>query len=142
MATVLLIDSYADTRAMYAVMLRMSGFHVLECDNTADGLIEAAAADAVVTGIQVAGPFDGVEFVRRLRADARTSRTPVVALTACALDRDEARALAAGCDVFLRKPCPPDVLVSAVRCLLSHPVGRARGPRGIHVALGSDPSSS
>jgi two-component system, cell cycle response regulator DivK len=130
MATVLLIDSYADSRAMYAAMLRMSGFHVLECDSTADGVTEAAAADAVVTGIQVAGPFDGLELIRRLRADARTSRTPVVALTACVLDRDEARARAAGCDVFLRKPCAPDALVSAIRGLLLHAAGTARGPLG------------
>src|SRR4051812_25671822 len=96
---VLLVDSSADNRAMYAESLRADGFRVIEIDNTADALALAVTADAIVTGIRVAGPFDGLELVQRLRADARTQRRPIIVLTACALEQDRSRALAAGCDL-------------------------------------------
>ncbi len=48
--------------------------------------------------------MDGVELVRRIRADGALLDVPVVALTACALDEDRDRALWAGFDQFLTKP--------------------------------------
>src|SRR5438105_9219896 len=96
--TVLLVDSTHDDRAMYAEYLRVCGLNPIEIDNTADALREAQKADAIVTGIRVEGPFDGVGLVRRLRNDDGTQRTPIIVLTACAFESDERRARAAGCD--------------------------------------------
>ena len=97
---------------MYAEYLRATGFHPVEIDDTADGLALARTADVIVTGIRVGGPFDGVELVRRLRESDGTCGKPIIVLTACAFEPDQQRALAAGCDVFLAKPCLPDRLVS------------------------------
>src|SRR6266581_1334065 len=109
--TVLLVDSTQDDRRMYAEYLRVQGFHPVEIDDTADGLALARTADVIVTGIRVGGPFDGVELVRRLRESDGTCGKPIIVLTACAFEPDQQRALAAGCDVFLAKPCLPDRLV-------------------------------
>jgi DNA-binding response OmpR family regulator len=117
--TVLLVDSPHDDRAMYAEYLRLCGFHPIEISDTADGLALAVTADVVVTGIRVAGPFDGVELVRRLRDRHDTQDKPVIVLTACAFEPDQERALTAGCDVFLPKPCLPDRLASAIRVVLA-----------------------
>src|SRR4051812_15666020 len=117
--TVLLVDSAHDDRAMYAEYLRTKGCNPIEVDEMADALTHAARADVVVTGIRVPGPFDGVELVRRLRQMKETKHTPIIVLTACAFEPDQKRALAAGCDVFLPKPCLPDLLVSHIRRLLA-----------------------
>jgi len=117
--TVLLVDSAHDDRAMYAEYLRVCGLNPIEVDNTADGLMCATTADVVVTGIRVQGPFDGVELVRRLRNDNGSRDKPIIVLTACAFEPDQQRARAAGCDVFLAKPCLPERLVSDIRAVLS-----------------------
>jgi CheY-like chemotaxis protein len=117
--TVLLVDSPHDDRPMYAEYLRLCGFHPLERDDTADGLALAVTADVIVTGIRVEGLFDGVELVRRLRDGNQTHDKPIIVLTACAFEPDQQRAFAAGCDVFLPKPCLPDRLVSAIRAVLA-----------------------
>jgi DNA-binding response OmpR family regulator len=99
---------------MYAESLRRDGFTVLELENTSPAAEMARHADVIVTGIR----FDGVELVRRLRADRRTSRKPIVVLSACAMPWDRRDALEAGCDAFLSKPCPPDRVADVVTTVL------------------------
>src|SRR5713226_9176455 len=110
--TVLLVDSPHDDRAMYAEYLRLQGFNPIEINDTADGLALAVTADVIVTGIRVEGPFDGIELVHRLRDGNGTRDKPIIVLTACAFEPNQQQALAAGCDVFLSKPCLPDRLVT------------------------------
>jgi CheY-like chemotaxis protein len=91
-------------------------------------LIAAPKADVVVTGILLAGSMDGVELIARLRRDERTSRTPIIVLTACAWTRERERAEHAGCDVFLSKPCVPDELLRHIHHVL--PTATRRRIRG------------
>src|SRR5205085_582242 len=79
----------------------------------------AVTADVIVTGISVPGPFDGVELVRRLRANEPTRHKPILVLTASAFAPAERRADAAGCDAFLPKPCYPDKLLAEIRRVLA-----------------------
>lgn len=117
--SILLVEAPADDRPMYADFLRENGFSVTEVDSTDAGLTAAPTADLIVTGVRLAGSFDGIELVRRLRDDERTRDTPLIVLTACAFEPEEARAYAAGCDLFLPKPCLPDVLLQEARRLIA-----------------------
>jgi CheY-like chemotaxis protein len=127
---VLLVDSYDDSREMYAEYLRRDGFTVLELQDTSPAADMATGADAIVTGIRLRGPFDGLELVRRLRADRRTRGKPIVVLSACAMPSDRRDALEAGCDQFLPKPCPPDRVVEVLTIVLAAARPRRRGRRG------------
>jgi two-component system cell cycle response regulator len=69
--------------------------------------------------------IDGIELCRRLRADARTHDIPVLAISGYG-DRQYAdRALMAGADRMLAKPCDADLIVDEARRLLLSRVGRA-----------------
>jgi two-component system, cell cycle response regulator DivK len=116
--TVLLVDDARDDRAMYAEFLRLHGFAVVELDQTPDAQRLSGDADVIVTDVRVPGAFDGIELVRRLRADERTRDVPIIVLTACAFEIDRRRSLAAGCDLFLSKPCLPDELLTEIRLIL------------------------
>ena len=107
-----------DSLDMYAYYLRESGFTVQTADTTDDGLRRASDADVIVTWIRV--PGDEVELVRRLRNTDATRHTPVIVLTACGSEVEQWRALVAGCDMFLQKPCPPERLVNEIRWVLTH----------------------
>ncbi len=104
---------------MYAEFLRYYGLAVIPVSDARDALMLAPQADIVVTGMNLDKPMDGAGLVSRLRHDDRTRSTPVIVLTACAWPKDRERAEAAGCDVFLPKPCLPNDLLGEVRHLLA-----------------------
>ena len=63
--------------------------------------------------------IDGWEATRRLKADERTKKIPVLALTSHALEGFSDGAKAAGCDGFVTKPCLPEQLLSEIRKVLA-----------------------
>jgi CheY-like chemotaxis protein len=84
-----------------------------------DALRLASKADVVVTGILLPDHMDGIELVRRLKSAESTKHVPVLVLTACVWQSDRDRATASGCDLFLAKPCLPDVLVREIHRVLT-----------------------
>lgn len=119
-AVVVLVEPEADCRQMYAKCLSYRGFLPVPVSTASDALLVGHKADVIITGLLLPGAMDGVELIARLRSAERTARVPIVVLTVCAWRTERKRALEAGCDVFLAKPCLPKVLVSIIRRLLSH----------------------
>lgn len=105
---------------MYAEWLTGAGFRVDQAHNGLQALDRALASrpDVVVTDLKIPG-IDGFELTRRLKQDHRTSDIPVLAVTGyAAFASDPGRALRAGCDAVLPKPCSPDELEAAIRALI------------------------
>jgi two-component system cell cycle response regulator DivK len=116
---VLVVDDFEDNRSMYAAYLTYSGYEVAEA---ADGraAVEIAGQsmpDVIVMDLSLP-VMDGWEATRHLKANERTRRIPIIALTGHALTRHSRDAREAGCDVFLTKPCLPELLVEKVQELL------------------------
>lgn len=117
---VLVVDDYPDGRAIVRDILAFGGFDVVEAASGPEALEQAAAErpDIVLMDLSLPG-LDGTEVTRRMRRDPVLMRTPVIALTAHALDDDKQRALAAGCQRVIVKPCQPRDIVDGVREVLA-----------------------
>lgn len=112
---VLVVEDYQDAREMYAEYLEFSGFRVAQARNGVEALEKAFDLLPDIILMDLALPqMDGWEATRRLKADDRTQKIPVVALTGHALAGHAEGARQAGCDTFVTKPCLPDVLVAEV----------------------------
>lgn len=118
---VLLVQPERDDRDMYVEALRHHRFRPLPMSTATDALTVAARVDVIVTGILLPGAMEGIGLIARLKSDPRTNGIPVIVLTACAYQSDRDRAVAAGCDGFLAKPCLPDVLVGEIHRVLAQP---------------------
>lgn len=116
---ILVVDDYEDAREMYAEYLRFCGFRVAEARNGNEALEQAFSLmpDLILMDLSLPG-MDGWEATRQLKADSRTNKIPVVALTGHALAGASEGAKKAGCDSFVTKPCLPDDLVVEVRRML------------------------
>jgi two-component system, cell cycle response regulator DivK len=120
---VLLVEDDQDGRRMYADWLTGAGFDVQQAHNGLQALDRAFVVrpDIVVTDLNIPG-IDGFELTRRLKQDQRTCEIPVLAVTGyAAFASDPGRALRAGCDAVLPKPCSPEELEIAIRRLIEAP---------------------
>jgi DNA-binding response OmpR family regulator len=116
---VLVVEDDPETRQFYTAALSQAGFDVDQAHNGFQALdkIAVKVPELVLTDIAVPG-LDGIELCRRLRADARTRQVPVLAITGYS-DRHYAdRAMLAGADSVLTKPCQPEQLVAEAERLL------------------------
>lgn len=62
---------------------------------------------------------DGWEATRRIKATEGLTQVPIIALTAHAMQGDEEKARAAGCDDYLTKPIDEDLLFAMLDKYLS-----------------------
>ncbi len=115
----LVVDDYADARAMYAAWLQVSGYRVVEASTAADALALACAEPpaAILMDLSLPG-VDGIEATRRLKADPRTRHVPVLAITGHVERHVSDAATAAGCDAFIVKPSPAPDVVQAIGRLI------------------------
>jgi two-component system cell cycle response regulator DivK len=101
------------------VQLLEEDYEVVTAADGAAGL-EAAARerpDLILMDLSLPG-VDGWEATRRLKAGPETEAIPVIALTAHAMQGDEERARACGCDDYLTKPIDEDALFAKLARLL------------------------
>jgi two-component system cell cycle response regulator DivK len=102
---ILIVEDNPRNLKLVRDLLRHAGHETLEAANGEDAVALACAhrPHLVLMDIQLPG-MDGVEALRRLRAEPGTARTRVVALTAFAMKDDRDRFLAAGFDEYIEKP--------------------------------------
>jgi DNA-binding response OmpR family regulator len=128
---ILVVEDDPETRQFYTDVFTGDGFQVEQAHNGFQALEKAfkSAPDLVLTDIEVPG-LDGIELCRRLRADARTHATPVLAITGYGDRQYPHRILDAGADNVLSKPCAPERLVGEARRLIERaPVSALRASR-------------
>jgi CheY-like chemotaxis protein len=116
---VLVVDDFADNRAMYAEYLSRCGF---EIDEAADGqeAVDRARVripDVIVMDLSLP-VMDGWEAMRLLKGDDRTKHIAIIALTGYSAAGLPRAARDLGCDVFLEKPCLPELLAEKVQELM------------------------
>lgn len=116
---VLVVDDYTDGRELLVEYLSFSGFRVEQAADGPEALDKARALLPDVILMDLSLPtLDGWEVTRRLRADAATRATRIIAVTAHALESHAESSRAAGCDAVVTKPClPADLLVEVRRQL-------------------------
>lgn len=115
---VLLVEDEPNIVEPLAFLLRRAGFEVIVHSNGRLGLAAALSDGPDVVILDVMLPeMDGYEILRRLRADARAARLPVLMLTAKGQREDRETALRCGADLFIRKPFANAEVLAAVEQL-------------------------
>lgn len=118
-ARVLVVEDGEDNQLLVRHVLSRAGAQVDVAGDGREGVDRTLAAiqsgagyDVILMDVQMPG-MDGNAAARELRS--RGVRSPIVALTAAAMEKNRQEALAAGCDDFLVKPLEGGRLLEIVR---------------------------
>ena len=104
-------------------ILQVKGYRTIEATTGEEGVRLACLhlPDLVLMDIQLPG-IDGIEALRRLRADDTTARIPVAAVTASVMQQDRRQITEAGFDAYVAKPISlRDFLDTVARLLEGRP---------------------
>ena len=112
-------DDSHDNRALIRAYLKKTPYHLVEAEDGQEAIDKFVAGnfDLVLMDIQMPN-VDGYEATSTIRvwevAHGRR-RTPIVALTASALEEAVHRTQEAGCDAHITKPVKKSTLLDAIR---------------------------
>ncbi|MGH9372675.1 MAG: response regulator, partial [Vicinamibacterales bacterium] len=112
---VLLVEDFEDAREMYTEFLEYSGLRVAGASDAVQGLKMAEELQPSIILMDAALPgLSGWDAIKQLKANPATKHIPVLMLTGHVLGDARDRAMAAGADGFIPKPCLPDELAERI----------------------------
>lgn len=116
---VLVVDDNAMNLELVKFVLDADGFLVETAADASEALVRIGSfqPEVVLMDIQLPG-MDGLELTRLLKANPALRHIVVLAFTAYAMQGDEAKMLAAGCDGYLSKPINVATFAASVRARL------------------------
>jgi class 3 adenylate cyclase len=118
-ARILVVDDVADNIEILRTRLESLGYEIVVATDGEQALerVRADLPDLVLLDIMMP-KIDGLEVVRRIKADANLPFIPVILVTAKAGPKDVVAGLDAGGDDYLTKPIDHGALVARVRAML------------------------
>ena len=101
----LLAEDNAENIALMLDYLVSKDYRLVVARNGIEAVDQAFTImpDLILMDIQMPD-LDGLEAIRQIRGDPRTAKTPIIALTALAMNGDRERCLKAGASDYLSKP--------------------------------------
>jgi len=112
---VLIVEDNEKNRKLVRDVLTAKGYRIVETDNGEESirLAHEKKPALILMDFHLPG-IDGIEALRRLRADPETRAIPVIAVTASAMTEDRQKIMNAGFDGLQTKPIHVKQFVQAV----------------------------
>ena len=113
---ILVVEDQPDNRQIIRDMLTPTDYEIAEAENGEQALAAIAKQrpDLILMDIQLP-IMDGYAAARRIKADPALRMIPIIAVTSYALNGEEKKARAAGCDDYVPKPFSPRQLLAKIR---------------------------
>ena len=115
---ILVVEDNDMNMQLVEFLLEEGGYHIVKATSGEEALAitrggPGAAPDLILMDIHLPG-MDGLSVVRAIKADERTARIPILALTAHAMRGDKDRFLEAGCDGYISKPIDVKTFIASI----------------------------
>jgi two-component system cell cycle response regulator DivK len=113
---ILVVEDQPDNRQIIRDTLASTDYEITEAENGHEALVAIARQrpDLILLDIQLP-IMDGYAAISRIKSDPALRSIPIIAVTSYALDGEEKKARAAGCDDYVPKPFSPRQLLAKIR---------------------------
>ena len=113
---ILLVEDNEFNRKIVHDLLARQPYELTEAHDGEAG-VEAALREKpnlIIMDVQLPR-MSGLDATRQIRADAETSKIPIIVVTSFALSGDDKKAMDAGASAYLAKPYSPRQLLDTIR---------------------------
>src|SRR5260370_8548783 len=108
-AKILYIEDNRENRMLVRAMLEAEGYTIIDAEDGLAGIEAAIREEPALILLGVILPaVDGYEVVSIIKSFPAFATTPIIAVTAYAMEGDRQRTLVAGCDGYIQKPIDVD----------------------------------
>jgi len=108
-AKLLYIEDNRENRMLVRAILEAEGYTIVDAEDGLAGIEAAIREEPALILLDVNLPaIDGYEVVAVIKSFPAFATTPVIAVTAYAMEGDRQRTLVAGCDGYIQKPIDVD----------------------------------
>ena len=116
---ILVVEDEAPIQELLQFNLERNKYQVKVVDSGEEAMMVASIyqPDLILLDIMLPGA-DGLEVCKRLKADAKTLRIPIIMLTALCEEADIVTGLELGADDYVTKPFSPRILLARVKAAL------------------------
>jgi signal transduction histidine kinase/ligand-binding sensor domain-containing protein/DNA-binding response OmpR family regulator len=119
MPTILIVEDNDEFRSYLSDHLKKY-FHIVEAANGKEGWQKTLGAHVSLVVSDISMPhMDGIELSKKIKADKRTSHTPVILLTAMTGEEEQLKGLKTGANDYLTKPFNFQILQTKINNLLN-----------------------
>jgi signal transduction histidine kinase/CheY-like chemotaxis protein len=126
---ILLADDSVDNRLLVRHYLKGTQYLIDEAENGKIAIEKFLANDYDLVLMDIQMPevdgYDATRAMRRWESERAQARTPILALTAAALEENIRSTREAGCDMHVTKPVKKNTLLAAIRSAVMHEPGAA-----------------
>lgn len=116
MKKILIVED--DEKSLYLArfILEKQGYEVIEAGDGLEAVNKAfkETPDMILMDMQLP-KLDGYEATMRIKTDEKSSKIPVIALTAYAMKGDREKTLESGCSGYIEKPIDAATLAEEVK---------------------------
>lgn len=117
--SILIVEDEKEIRDLLAHYLRKEGFQPLVACDGEEGMAKARAEKPDLILLDILLPkMDGLELLRKIRADRGIAHTPVAMLTAKGYETDRIVGLELGADDYIPKPFSPREVVARIKAII------------------------
>src|SRR5436309_8273738 len=125
---VLYIEDNRENRMLVRAVLEAAGYTIVEAEDGLAGIEAAIREEPALILLDIVLPgVAGYEIVAILKSFPNIASTPVIAVTAYAMQGDRQRTLVAGCDGYIQKPIDVDAFPRQVAEFLGGKRERVEG---------------
>lgn len=116
---ILIVDDEKDIVKMLSYNLKKEGYRTVDARDGEDALelVLREHPDLILLDLMLPG-IDGLEVCKQLKKEPKTSRIPIIMLTAKIQETDKIVGLELGADDYVSKPFSPKELIARIKAVL------------------------
>jgi two-component system chemotaxis response regulator CheY len=119
MSNVMIVDDSKVIRKLIGHILEKNNFSYIEAENGLEALelLVMNEIDVIIADLNMP-QMTGLELIKTIRESDCYDKIPILMLTTDTNEEAKSSCIAAGANIFMSKPMPPDLLISEIKRLI------------------------